>query len=265
MKKRTEEEYLENCLKNVREEYINEPTRFFEIGKAVQYGSCENTTVLQSFDEGKIYKIMIVHSDERKIEERGVSEIQIVPWHNLEPFQTEKDFKHLPIYTKEDDIRMQTMQCDIGSLRTYYYHFGVDMDIDYQRGNVWTIEDKILLINSIFNNIEIGKFAMVRRPFEINQKGYEMLDGKQRLTALIEFNEGRFTYNGKTYYELHPQDKYHFDGYPITLLLAENMTQEQKYRYFLKLNTSGKPQDPKHIKKVASLLEKELNKKGETK
>ena len=31
------------------------------------------------------------------------------------------------------------------------------------------------------------------------------------------------------------------------------MTREQKLRYFLKLNTAGAPQDPKHVAKIKDL------------
>jgi hypothetical protein len=36
------------------------------------------------------------------------------------------------------------------------------------------------------------------------------------------------------------------------------LTQEQKYRYFLKLNTTGMPVDKKHIKKVKKMWLEEL-------
>ena len=52
----------------------------------------------------------------------------------------------------------------------------------------------MLLLDSIFKNIDIGKFVLihlsdsewVERGF-----GYEILDGKQRLSALIEFYENK--------------------------------------------------------------------------
>ena len=36
------------------------------------------------------------------------------------------------------------------------------MNPDYQRGLVWDEENKTLLLNSIFNNIEIGKFSFIK-------------------------------------------------------------------------------------------------------
>ena len=68
------------------------------------------------------------------------------------------------------------------------------------RGNVWDIEDKVKLIDSIFNNIDVGKFAFIKVPYKDNSPSYECLDGKQRVTALIEFYEGRFEYKGLKYY-----------------------------------------------------------------
>jgi hypothetical protein len=40
------------------------------------------------------------------------------------------------------------------------------------------------------------------------------------------------------------------------------MTNEQKLRYFLKLNTTGMPVDPDHLTNVMLMLEKEQKKNG---
>lgn len=108
--------------------------------------------------------------------------------------------------------------------------------------------------DSIFRNIDIGKFTL--RSFKTKQDFlYEILDGKQRLTAIREFFEGRFKYKGKTFQELHPFDQNHFEDYDISYASTEPLTDEQKYRYFLKLNVSGVPMDEKHLKKVEKMLE----------
>jgi hypothetical protein len=59
---------------------------------------------------------------------------------------------------------------------------------------------------------------------------------------------------------LSPHDRYHFKHYSAAIAETENLTKAQKYRYFLKLNTTGTPQDPEHMKKVTDMLAKEMKK-----
>jgi uncharacterized protein with ParB-like and HNH nuclease domain len=79
--------------------------------------------------------------------------------------------------------------------------YGIDMNPDYQRGLVWDIEHKTKLIDSIIEGI--GVPALLLREFEgFTQKyHYELVDGKQRLSTIVEFMEDGFPYNGKLFSE----------------------------------------------------------------
>ena len=125
------------------------------------------------------------------------------------------------------------------------------------------MEDKISLLDSIFNNIEIGKFSFIALNFhkeEFNFNGdyfFEILDGKQRLTTLREFYEDRLVYRGRTYSQLNVIDRNHFDNYPISFgEVEEPKDRKDIYRYFLKLNTGGKPMSQKQIEKVKNLIKR---------
>lgn len=98
---------------------------------------------------------------------------------------------------------------------------------------------------------------------------YEILDGKQRMQTLLDFYYGRFSYRGKCWDDLHPIDRNHITDYKIAYGEARSYggktiepSREQKYNFFLKLNTGGKLQDPKHIKYVESLLKLDTNRNG---
>lgn len=119
---------------------------------------------------------------------------------------------------------------------------------------MWDFDDKVKLIDSIFNNVDIGKFVLINRPYKTGQKSYEILDGKQRLLALIEFFENRFEYKGVMFKDLSFTDKTHFENYSISWCdVKDEITKKQKYQYFLKLNIGGKPVDKKHIAMVQQL------------
>ena len=61
---------------------------------------------------------------------------------------------------------------------------------------------------------------------------------------------------------MHWRDRIHFREYPISYAESVPLTKEQKYRYFLKLNTSGIPVDPDHLTNVMMMLEREQKKNG---
>ena len=139
------------------------------------------------------------------------------------------------------------------------YHPGVDFDVEYQREHVWELTDKVALIDSIFNNIDIGKFVFVQRSFNTREKLYEIIDGKQRLTALREFYEDRFQYKGYFFSELNPVDKNNFENHSIVYGYLENPDKRAIFETFIKLNTTGRPMENKDIQKVKKLLD-ELDK-----
>ena len=85
-------------------------------------------------------------------------------------------------------------------------------------------------------------------------KLYEILDGKQRLTTLVEFYEDRFKYRGFYFSELSFRDQHKFTGHSITYGYLENPSKEAIFETFIKLNTCGKPMASKHIDHVKELL-----------
>lgn len=67
----------------------------------------------------------------------------------------------------------------------------IDFSPPYQRrGNLWTKEQKQLLIDSIFNGFDIPKFYFQFMPS--NEYSYAIIDGKQRIEAIIGFINDEF-------------------------------------------------------------------------
>jgi hypothetical protein len=133
----------------------------------------------------------------------------------------------------------------------------VNMEPEYQRGYVWSLEDKVKLIDSVFKNIEIGKFAFVSLGYETDIM-FEILDGKQRLTALMEFRVDQFQYKGKYYSELSVEDQKYFNQVNVTMGDSDNeLKLIDKYRYFLRLNVGGVQQSEEHLQLIKDKI-KEL-------
>ena len=225
------------------------PTRKFKIGEEVLWGAHSQVFIRESYHNGLYYRVEAMNV-KRDSKNPPSNEYHIAEWNELyHPEQVKET-----AFKEEETYRIRFSNSSIDSLLHRVYHAGVDFDVEYQRGHVWKLEDKIALIDSIFNNIDIGKFVFVQRSFSIMGKLYEILDGKQRLSAICEFYEDRFKYNGFLYSELSAYDKREFEGHPVAYGDLEQPNQKAIYDCFIKLNTCGKPMAHKHIDNVQKLL-----------
>lgn len=70
----------------------------------------------------------------------------------------------------------------------------------YQRKLVWTVQEKERLIDSILNQYPLPQF-LVAEDSDSSEHQYEIIDGMQRLNAIVAFIENEYSLNGK-YFDL---------------------------------------------------------------
>lgn len=259
-KEEQEETLQESKLKNLYTDisHISKPTRFFQVGEEVVIGSLDRCEILESFENGMFYKVFCDYTDVNYGNPIKRTKIDYWFWIDIFPVSIKKSESN---FTIEDDIRLNYYNSFIDSLLNKIYFEGVDFTPEYQRDYVWSLEDKQNLIHSIFNQIDIGKFTFYIRSYEEEKQigdnnRCEIIDGKQRLSALAEFYENRFQYEGKYFTDLGFKDRYQFLGLKIVFAETQNLTKEQRIKLFLKVNTTGKVMDKEHIENVRKLLEK---------
>jgi hypothetical protein len=205
-----------------------------------------------------------------------------------------KNTVHIGADPFKPEIRMGSYQIDIEAL--FYRcgwdskekmersekHFGVPVpeiclnpmvigedgsEQEYQRGLIWTLLQKQLLIESVYNNVEIGKFVFRKRSYDwvearMNAKKYEhtafadLVDGKQRFTALMEFFSDKFPdMSGNYFSDLSNAAQRHFKNYRhLTFVqLDEKASDKDTLATFLAINFSGVPMSIDHINYVKSI------------
>lgn len=146
------------------------------------------------------------------------------------------------------------------SLETLYgkeWHFGVDRNPKYQRGDVWSQEQKEALIDSIFNRIPIGAMIFARRDWKDGERMDEIVDGKQRYTTIIDFVSDRFRYRGMLYSELNPRDRNEFDDSQVMLgeiIFRDGYDEKQVIETFIRLNIGGTSMDGNVIEKAKEMI-----------
>ena len=141
--------------------------------------------------------------------------------------------------------------------------------LPYQRDFVWDLSNKQHLINSIYKGIEIGKFVIRERSWSwVEQQVKEgnvdiafkdVIDGKQRLSTLIEFVSSEFPDNIGNYFKdfsLVSQRK--FMGFMgLTYITIGSLDRDcndiDVLDMFLNVNIAGVKIDEEHIKYVEDL------------
>lgn len=139
-------------------------------------------------------------------------------------------------------------------------------NIPIQRDFIWTLEEKQLLIESIYNNIDIGKFVFRYRPYEyiikelnkgnINLGERDIIDGKQRSKAILDFVSNMFPdLHGNYYDDLSVYAKHKFNSFRSMAIgeLRENTTDEDVLAVFLGINFTGIPMSQEHIDYIKSI------------
>lgn len=235
--------------------FINTPTYFFTIGDKVQYGALKECIVDDIMLDGKIYGLRCIATNNNYRKPYDYETYRICSWTEVRPLEM-GDTQ----FSTNDDIRLNFHNSTIESIIRNHYYFGIDFTPDYQRDYVWEDSDKELLLDSIFKNIDIGKFVLIvldNKQHSETGFTYEILDGKQRLLTLIEFYENRFSYKGKFYNDLSWLDRYRFKNHHIAVAEVDAIDKKTVLKYFFMLNRTGKVMDSKHLQAVEKMLEEE--------
>lgn len=246
-KERLEREY-QDCIKKLP--FCPEPTYFFNLNDKVSVGRLLDVTVVEIHENGKFYKLRynVQHNNYgHPYIEEGLERYDF--WHHIRPFN-----ENTESLVQNKDIQLTFATTHIGDILSKTYYFGLEMNPDYQRDYVWNESDKVALIDSIFNNIDIGKFCFVHLDYS-SEKLYEILDGKQRVRAILDFYENRFPYKGKYFNDLSVQDQNWFENFSISSAQIFNYDKKQILKYFLLLNKSGKRMSDGQLQKVQEMYD----------
>jgi hypothetical protein len=258
-KEPTTEEKLKNELEQLKRELEHVPyppqRRILCVGDKVGCGNLAKSFIKEVYDNGRYYLMEytgVNNNYGNPIYTEGMQ--RYVTWLNVTkiPDRTGKELIKYP-----DTMRsLNFLNTCIKTIFSKVYYFGVDMNPAYQRDYCWELKDKVALIDSIFAGADIGKFVF--RHYEYNDRedhvSNEVIDGKQRISALCDFYEDRFQYNGLYYSELSNYEKHVFEDFDIQIAEVRGLNDKQILELFVRLNKSGKRMDEEHLQKVENML-----------
>ncbi len=138
-------------------------------------------------------------------------------------------------------------------------------DVSFQRGFVWSDSDNSLLIASIVKGLDCGRIIVRKRSFEwvesqIKQGNLDVgfkdiVDGKQRLNAILKFVTDQFKFEGYYFSEWSRAARnkfFNFQGIGYGEL-DERSTDEDVKQTFLMNNFAGVVMSKEHIEYVKSI------------
>ena len=180
--------------------------------------------------------------------------------------------KHLPFKTQETTL--------IDHL-SHFLEYGDKFDFDVylpskgknlQREFCWTVEQKAELILSILKGIKIANLYVIQKKIYSVKNGtpetiYQIIDGKQRLSTIIDFVQGKFPieFNNEEYYfndlSVPAQNEIEY-GVPNVWIAYEYIysdnednviiSDDDKIAWFEMINFAGTSQDKEHLNNLKS-------------
>lgn len=155
-------------------------------------------------------------------------------------------------------------------LSTHFYShvkdYGLDVNPNFQRGHVWTAEQRVRYIEYILQGGKSGKDLYFNCPLwqsslsigpEYKDGWYVLVDGKQRIDAVFGYLSNEFPIFGKWY---HRDFKDSLDIMVATFRwhVNELPTIEEVYDWYIGLNTGGTVHSDEEIARVQSLIDNKV-------
>lgn len=143
-------------------------------------------------------------------------------------------------------MRFQTSDPDIATIFRRIERKTIDLQPDFQRGEVWSTSKKQRLIDTILRRWHVPPIHLVAK----GEGKFDVLDGQQRLTAIRDFMQGLFVVDGliepivPAFAELDGlrfaqlptgvQDE--FEAFAIRVFELHDYTPEEPHELFFRLN-----------------------------
>ena len=167
-------------------------------------------------------------------------------------------FAKLKEHSIFDDLHITEITSDINGMLHEFAAGSYEFNPVYQRKLVWTTEKKQAFIKKlIIGDIDLCP-TLIMPPFKKGRPEFEVLDGKQRMMAVIQFIQGQFPVEGFYYKNLSSGDvsrlmnspfKYKQVKYYDKNGLSE-MSLKQKVELFLQINEYGQKVSDEHLAKI---------------
>ena len=172
-------------------------------------------------------------------------------------------FKTAKEDTINDHITKDVITSEIQFLIKYISENQIDLNPPYQRDYVWTIEQKQSFIKALVQGKTTLKPTYLYNNIPVNEPIYEVLDGKQRINAVLSYMKHEFSINGLYYHDLSAVDAKKFLTIPVEYTRIKyfhpsqghiTMSLRDKIELFLQINEYGQRMSDEDLEKAKSFI-----------
>jgi len=166
-------------------------------------------------------------------------------------------FKEIPQFTSWGSYQINaSLDYVIEWINRNIEELGLQLNPDFQRGNVWTEQQQINYIEYLLKGGKLANVIYFNHPQWMgNWEGeFVCVDGLQRITAVMRFINNEIPAFGVYYKDF--EDKM---SHNIYLLINVNNLQTRKevLQWYLEFNSGGTVHTQEELEKVKRLLEEE--------
>lgn len=238
-------------------EFINE-YQGFKIGDEVFVDDSKHKRAISEFvktEDG----ILVIFTDYSILNPPNM--IEMISKEKRKDSNDEPYFYKLKQYSIFDDLNIIEITSDIRGMLNEYTSNVYNFNPEYQRDLVWSTEQKQAFIKTLMiGDVDLCP-TLIAEPYSKGKREYEVLDGKQRMMAVINYIRGKFPVEGFYYKDLSLGDvsrlmyspfKYKLIKYYDKKKGFSEMTIEQKVELFLQINEYGQRVSEEHLAKIKS-------------
>jgi len=183
------------------------------------------------------------------------------------------NLKDIPQFCQDGHYQVDTcLDMFEENIKRYEVEYGLILNPDFQRGHVWSRDQQIAFVEYFLKGGRSGRTLYFNHPFWMRwQEKYKpetyhdfvVVDGLQRITALLAFVRGELPAFGLYVYSLlNPPNAERFDGKLMTLECNSNLiininnlpTRAKVLNWYLQMNSGGTPHTEAELKKVRDML-----------
>ncbi len=167
------------------------------------------------------------------------------------------NFDEIKPYTRDAgyyvDVPLDRLEAN---LQRYVEKYGCNLDPDFQRPHVWTDEQQIRYVEHLLRGGRTGRDILFNCVgwTRGDIKDFVLVDGKQRLHALIRFLHDEIPVFGHKRSEITGFMRSH---HGVKFHVNDLDTRAEVLRWYLDFNTGGTVHTPEEIARVRALLEAE--------
>lgn len=169
-------------------------------------------------------------------------------------------YSDIPMFTRDGDYEVNIpLEYLEGKIKEFEKDYSLELNPDFQRGNVWTEEQQIAYVEFYLRGGKTARVIYFNCPYWTDYEpekydfGMQCVDGLQRLTALRRFINN----------EIKAFDTYHkdFEGSPrmcndgLRFNINDLKTRKEVLQWYLDMNNGGTVHTKEEINKVKRMIE----------